>query len=187
MNEIRSFEQIQFATIPLNSDYFNINPVAAADTFDILLLDNTVNTLNVDSYLVNANSESQFSKYLQSYNFPLIETKNITPDCCTTHKLSIVLSTQESKESTEQKRAKSTYGFITRGRFKGRRVIVSPRNHLKANEWVVEAFEPNKRAKVPVYAKACLIHEELIPDNGCVECSKTTSNKSRPWRSAKDF
>lgn len=59
-------------------------------------------------------------------------------------------------------------GEIQEGAFKGKRLILEPREGLKMNEYYVEKGIFMNGA--PEFSKACLIHGVYIPDNGCDLC-----------------
>lgn len=55
-------------------------------------------------------------------------------------------------------------GVIEEGKFKGKKFLIP-------NEVLVEKLG----VLGPSFAKACLIHQEFIPDQGCPECKKETN------------
>ena len=56
-------------------------------------------------------------------------------------------------------------GVIEDGGWKGRKIILSPRVHLKQNEYLVEKGVFFNGA--PEFSKACLACLEFIPNEGC--------------------
>lgn len=168
---ISAFEQVSFQAVVLTNPLLD-KDTSIEDAQEIKIDGLRKNTLNLDFYLVNNSNPDQFSNLLSNYTFSVLKTHKINLSLAPSHVLYIVFSEQESAETTKSINGEPTkYGVINKGKFKGRKVVISPRNHLESNEWVIETFPPNKKAKIPVYSKACLIHEMLIPDNGCPKCN----------------
>lgn len=60
---------------------------------------------------------------------------------------------------------KLTLGIIEEGKLQGKKIILSPREGLKQNEYLVEKGIFMNGS--PEFSKACLICGEFISDNGC--------------------
>ena len=61
-------------------------------------------------------------------------------------------------------------GRIEEGKFKGKRIILAPREGLPQNVYFVEKGQfPGGGTE---YSKACLVCEIFVADQGCTKCNK---------------